>query len=119
MRFVIQEHQKDQDVHWDLMLAESEHLATWQISVRPAQWGEIPIPCQKIFDHRLMYLSYEGALSENRGQVRIVASGIYLPILLSENQWHVRLESDSISGNLVLETIREDQWELTFQGDTA
>ena len=30
MRFVVQEHRKEQNIHWDLMLEEGEHLATWQ-----------------------------------------------------------------------------------------
>lgn len=119
MRFVVQKHQKDQDVHWDLMLAEGEHLATWQISVRPEQWSETPIPCQKIFDHRPTYLTYEGPLSNDRGQVSIVASGTYHPLQITDTRWHIRLKSDSISGNLVLQNIRKDQWELTFQGDTV
>ena len=119
MRFVVQEHRKNQDVHWDLMLEEGEHLATWQTPAPPEQWGDIPLTCQKIFDHRLKYLAYEGSLSDNRGEVRIVAAGTYQPMQITDAQWHVRLESDSISGNLGLHKIREDQWQLTFQGDTA
>jgi len=119
MRFVIQKHQTDQDVHWDLMLEEGEHLATWQVSLPPSEWSEIPLPCQKIFDHRLKYLTYEGLLSDDRGEVRIVASGSYQPLHITENDWQIRLESGSMSGLLGLRNIREDQWQLTFQGDTA
>ena len=119
MRFVVQEHRKDQNVHWDLMLEEGEHLATWQTPAPLAQWGGIPLTCQKIFDHRLKYLTYEGPLSNNRGEVCIVAAGTWRPIQISDDQWQIRLESDNISGHLGLRKIREDQWQLTFQGDTA
>jgi len=119
MRFVVQEHRKDQNVHWDLMLEESEHLATWQVTAPPIQWGGIPLTCQKIFDHRLKYLTYEGLLSDKRGEVRILVAGTYQLVQISNDQWQVRLESDSISGLLGLRKIREDQWQLTFQGDTA
>jgi hypothetical protein len=117
MRFVVQEHRKEQNVHWDLMLEEGEHLATWQVPAPPIRWSETPLPCQKIFNHRLKYLMYEGPLSDNRGEVRIVASGSYQPMKISDDQWHIRLESDSMSGLLGLRKIREEQWQLTFQGD--
>ena len=119
MRFVIQKHQKDQDVHWDLMLQEGDHLTTWQTPAPPERWSEIPLHCQKIFDHRLKYLTYEGPLSNNRGEVYIVTAGTYQPIQITENDWQIRLESDSMSGLLGLRKIREDQWQLTLQGDKA
>ena len=119
MRFVVQEHRKEQNVHWDLMLEESEHLATWQVPALPSQWGEIPLTCQKIFDLRLQYLTCEGPVSDNRGEVRIVAAGTYQPKHISEDHWQVSLESDSMWGLLELRKLREDQWQLTFQGDTA
>ena len=119
MRFVVQEHRKDQNVHWDLMLEEGEHLATWQTPAPPIRWSGIPLTCQKIFDHRLKYRTYEGPVSDNRGEVHIIAAGTYQPVQISDDQWQVRLESDSISGLLGLRKIREDQWQLTFQGDTV
>ncbi len=117
MRFVVQEHRKDQDVHWDLMLEKGERLATWQTPAPPEQWSEIPLPCQKLVDHRLKYLTYEGPLSDNRGTVCMVAAGTCLPQLVSENNWQIRLEGDSITGNLGLLKIREEHWQLTFQGE--
>lgn len=119
MRFVVQEHRKDRNVHWDLMLQEGEHLATWKVPASPTQWGGMPLPCQKIFDHRLKYLTYEGPLSDNRGEVCIVVAGTYQPVQISDDQWQVRLESDSMSGLLGLYKIRDNQWQLTFQGEKA
>jgi len=119
MRFVVQEHRKDQNVHWDLMLQKGEHLATWQAPLPPSEWREIPLTCQKIFDHRIKYLTYEGPLSNNRGEVRIVVAGTYQPLQITDTQWYVRLESDSISGKLGLHKIRAYRWQLTFQGEKA
>ena len=119
MRFVVQEHRKDQGSHWDLMLEEGAHLATWQASLPPSEWSEIPLSCQKIFNHRVKYLTYEGSLSNNRGEVRIVVAGTYQTLQITDTQWQVRLESDSIRGKLGLHKIRDDQWQLTFQGEKA
>ncbi|MBN1846730.1 MAG: hypothetical protein JW810_13685 [Sedimentisphaerales bacterium] len=125
MRFVVQEHRhhptKDPnpDLHWDLMLAEGDHLATWRVPAAPARWTPEPLACRRIADHRRKYLSYEGPLSDDRGAVQIVAAGNYRPIRITADQWHIRLESDRISGTLNLQKIQDDQWQLSFQGDIA
>ena len=115
-RFVIQQHRVDQSIHWDLMLENQESLATWQVPVHPSDWPEKKARCRHIFDHRLIYLSYQGPLSDNRGDVQIVASGQYLPLETTETRWQVLLRSDKINGQLVLQHFRDDQWQMQFSG---
>jgi len=65
-RFVILEHDHP-ELHWDLMLQVGEVLRTWRLRSPPGPgegWAE------SSFDHRLVYLSYEGPVSGNRGTVR-------------------------------------------------
>jgi len=65
-RFVILEHDHP-ELHWDLMLEAGEVLRTWKLAGPPTADHEISI--QSSFDHRPLYLDYEGPISGNRGNV--------------------------------------------------
>ena len=71
-RFVILEHDHP-FLHWDLLLQQCEILAGWRL-LSPVATG-VWIPSESLPDHRLMYLDYEGPVSNNRGVVTRVASG--------------------------------------------
>jgi len=114
-RFVIHEHRKDNITHWDIMFETGAHLTTWQVAVPPTQWLE-PVPCEKIFDHRIEYLTYEGAISKNRGSVRIVAAGEFEPENIDENYWRISLVADKIKGVLKLLRNSDSHWSLAFYG---
>ncbi len=52
------------------MLEQGETLATWQLTLPLSEiQEEQEIIVQKIQDHRLIYLTYEGAISRGRGQI--------------------------------------------------
>ncbi len=61
--------------HWDLLLEKSEAADTWRL-LRPPLTGE-PIAATQVADHRLHYLTWEGAVSGNRGTVQRLHSGTY------------------------------------------
>ncbi len=113
-RFVICEHACRGETHWDLMLEVGEVLATWQVPREPASWEAGPLDCCKIADRRLAYLSYQGALSGERGEVCIKAAGCYEPILIESNRYEVRLLGDVIAGRLQLSRREGERWELVF-----
>ena len=113
-RFVIQQHYCEQQVHWDLMLEHEETLATWQVPAPPSDWPLIKLICRHIFNHRLIYLTYQGPLSDNRGEVQIEAAGTYESIEITENCWRVALNGDKIKGQLELQHLQQDQWQLHF-----
>ena len=71
-RFVILEHDHP-FLHWDLLMQHGEVLKAWRLldRVTPKKW----IPAQTLPDHRLLYLDYEGPVSNDRGSVHRVASG--------------------------------------------
>ena len=75
--FVIQEHRQGSEVHWDLMLERGKVLATWRVGTKPQDWSAGPLGCEKLADHRLRYLEYEGPIGGERGEVQIVARGTY------------------------------------------
>lgn len=61
--------------HWDLLLEVpgQERLATWRLTADPCQG--MPVPAERIGDHRRHYLTYEGPLSDDRGVVRRIDAG--------------------------------------------
>jgi|SRR6516162_9422757 hypothetical protein len=61
--------------HWDFMLEVGDVLQTWRLPTAPAANAEIS--AEKIFDHRLMYLDYEGPISGDRGSVTRWDAGSY------------------------------------------
>ena len=61
--------------HWDLMLQRGEALRTWALPENPADHDEMT--CEALAEHRLEYLTYEGAISGGRGQVTRWDQGTY------------------------------------------
>ncbi|MEN6506227.1 MAG: DNA polymerase ligase N-terminal domain-containing protein [Planctomycetaceae bacterium] len=93
-RFVILEHSGHGAVHWDFMLESGAALATWQVGCDPCGLavGE-EAAARRLADHRLAYLTYEGAVSGGRGSVRRVASGQYELVERQLDRWQVTLQS--------------------------
>lgn len=77
VRYVVLHHTGVEPEHFDLMvlLPGEEKLATWRILAGPETWvGQSPA-AERIADHRVAYLEYEGVVSGGRGKVRRVAAG--------------------------------------------
>lgn len=73
-RFVILEH--DWPVrHWDLLLEAGEVLRAWRLLEEPGAGRTVLAEAN--FDHRLMYLDYEGPLTGDRGSVTRWDAGEY------------------------------------------
>jgi hypothetical protein len=73
-RYVVQRHSvPDGSVHYDFMVERGDKLATWKL--------DSPLPCpgtvpgERTFDHRAIYLEFEGEISGGRGRVSIVEKG--------------------------------------------
>lgn len=74
LRFVILEHDHP-FLHWDLLLQDGNVLKAWRL-LKPVQCGTW-IPAETLPDHRLLYLDYEGPITNHRGNVTRVAAGRY------------------------------------------
>jgi hypothetical protein len=67
-RFVVQRHTVSAgDVHYDLMIEMGDALVTLQLDQEPT----LGCTGKRSFDHRRMYLDYEGDISGGRGAVAI------------------------------------------------
>jgi len=79
LRFAVLRHTGVAREHFDLLLqlAGEEKLLTWRIYEPVEQWG-IGIaapPAERVADHRAVYMTHEGPVSGDRGEVQRVAEG--------------------------------------------
>ncbi len=79
-RFVIQEHSAcggPEGVHWDLMLesASGGSLTTFRLPAGASDRSVVL--AERIFDHPLRFLWYEGPVQNGTGRVRIVDRGTW------------------------------------------
>jgi DNA polymerase Ligase (LigD) len=109
-RYVILEHDHP-ELHWDLMLEAGEVLRTWQLHGPPHPGRAVAATAS--FDHRLLYLDYEGAVSGGRGRVTRWDAGTFA---LEEERagWLVlRLAGARLAGPAVLEETAAGRWSFT------
>jgi hypothetical protein len=111
--FVVQVHSGYGPVHYDLMIRHGPALATWQLPLPPWEvTSDRPIPANRLADHRLAYLSYEGPVSGGRGSVAIAERGTCQVLAANDSQWLIRLEGRSLRGEYCLRQTgtADDQW---------
>ncbi|MCA9059439.1 MAG: hypothetical protein KDA85_13115, partial [Planctomycetaceae bacterium] len=75
-RFVILEHDFP-FLHWDLLLEDEVDARTWRLLEDPRSGRSVR--AEPIARHRLHYLTYEGPVSGNRGDVHAIARGTWQP----------------------------------------
>lgn len=114
--FVILAHSGHGPPHYDLMLRGGQGLATWRVAVNPADLTEgQATEAEPLSDHRLVYLTYEGPVSGDRGHVRRIAEGTYRSLVHAADRWQVALQAEAMGGCFEL-TRREGEpprWLLT------
>ncbi len=99
VRFALLEHADPRGVHWDLMIERPDGaaLTTWRLSRDPLA-TDADTPAERIADHRLAYLEYEGALSGGRGHVRRVDGGVARWLLEEDDRAAFELEGKTLRG---------------------
>lgn len=103
--------------HFDLLIENGDTLATWALSQPLSEAGR-QTACQ-LPAHRLLYLDYEGPISNNRGEVRRVAGGKCSLLEQSEHRWRIRFDDESLEGELTLERQSADSWSACFVGSNS
>jgi bifunctional non-homologous end joining protein LigD len=109
-RFVVQQHIREGDVHWDLMLESGHILKTWRLDTSPEHIGNEPISAEKISDHDVKFLTYQGIVNKGLGRVSIIDEGIIETIGETEQTIRLHLHGKILSGDFVLEYLSQDQW---------
>ena len=110
-RYVILEHDWPQR-HWDFMLEKGSVLQTWKLADVPKPG--VKIAAEKSFDHRLMYLDYEGPISGGRGAVTRWDAGHHFLVTEEENRLVVQLEGEQLHGTVELTNHLNEAWTCRF-----
>src|SRR5258708_39297975 len=110
-RYVILEHDHPA-LHWDFMLEAGPVLRTWRLNAPPTP--DRPVEAIASFDHRAVYLDYEGQVSGNRGVVRRWDAGQFDWIEGNADSVAVRLAGRQLLGVARLQRIDADEWLLHF-----
>ena len=109
-RFVILRHDtppdSDRPLHWDLMLEDGAHLATWQMASQPVDRAASPVECTRIGDHRKRYLDYEGPVSGGRGVVSRVDQGRFDLLAADDDAWILDFAGEHLTGRYRLARTR-------------
>ncbi|HNX26234.1 MAG TPA: hypothetical protein PKK48_02390 [Phycisphaerae bacterium] len=108
-RFVILFHSGNGQDHYDLMIETGERLATWQFLSFPAA-GAI---CRQLPPHRKAYLTYQGHVSNRRGEVTRIDKGFCEPAETADGL-RVSLRGKKIAGEFLLSKIAGDEWSFNI-----
>jgi hypothetical protein len=109
-RFVILFHETPDNAprptHFDLMFEHAGMLRTWAVEKLPTA-GEAVIG-QRLADHRLAYLDYEGEISAGRGRVTRVEEGDYDSLEDTAAKLILRIRGSKLEGILTLTALSDD-----------
>jgi hypothetical protein len=110
-RFVVLFHEMprraDRPSHWDFMLETGDVLRTWALETEPDAVEEQA--AQRLADHRLAYLEFEGPVSGDRGQVTRWDTGEYLIAAKSAREIEIELKGRRLHCQVELTQSGEDQ----------
>jgi hypothetical protein len=134
LRFVLLLHECPDDrqrpTHCDLMLETretGESLETWSLRQLPRDWQSLEgtsthpiiaasntVEAQRLADHRLAYLDYEGPVSGDRGSVRRLDSGT---CVRRQKPQCYSLVGQVIRGEIMLQQLSDDdaRWQLVYR----
>ena len=96
-----------------MMLEAGGVLETYRVDVPPEELGPKPVEVEKIFDHPLKFLSYEGSVNKGKGSVEIADWGKYE--VLSKREGRIRFKGMVIKGEFTLMRIDGARWEIGKQ----
>jgi hypothetical protein len=111
-QFVIHRHTTAAGVHWDLMLEAGPVLWTWRILVPPEQIGVDPVSAERIADHPLRFLNYEGPVQKNTAHVKKADQGVFFLIEQSDQSILFELKGTILSGPFELIRREQNKWIL-------
>jgi hypothetical protein len=114
--FVIQEHTTPDGGHWDLMLQIGDVLWTWRLHHPPHHILDTPASIEKIADHPLRFLSYEGPVQNYTASVKIVDTGSFAMTTQTEREMEFEANGRILTGRFQLRHEQDDIWFLSRVG---
>ena len=95
------------------MLEVGAVLRTWRLEAPPEPG--CPVEAVALFDHRAVYLDYEGPVSRNRGTVRRWDWGTFTWVEATAVRVAVMLDGMHLHGLAVLEFSGAEKWSMKFE----
>ena len=116
-KFVVHLHTHILDAaHYDLMLEslDSKSLETFRLDskLKPLGAGET-IELEKIADHDIKFLSYQGKVNKGKGNVEIVQSGSFLQENIDEHNSILTLNIEGDTLKFSMKQIAANNWQLS------
>jgi hypothetical protein len=111
-KFVIHEHIRGKDIHWDLMLEAGKKLETYRLTLPPEKLMKETSPAIKIFGHSLKFLTYEGPVNQGQGSVEIADRGTYHVICRESGRTELKLAGQTLKGRFILSRTADDEWQF-------
>jgi hypothetical protein len=113
-QFVVQQHHTPDGTHWDLMLEMDGCLQTYRLDKHPCEIGSEPVNAEKIFDHPMKFLTYEGPVNNNTGKVQLVDVGGYEITSQKPDRIELVFDGRILKGKFSLVTIDENRRHLSM-----
>src|SRR5262245_46545721 len=110
-RYVILEHDHP-ELHWDFMLESGDVLRSWRLA-EPPQAGRA-VRATASFDHRRMYLDYEGPVSGGRGRVTRWDAGTFRGEADRDEPVAVHLDGARLRGSVIVRRVTAEEWEMAY-----
>ena len=98
--------------HYDLMLEHESVLWTWTLATPPDEISEQV--AERIDDHRIAYLDFEGSLTGDRGQVTRIDAGEFTFVHCAANRIEFALAGERLQGTATLVQEADQRWRLSF-----
>ena len=99
--------------HFDLMFEQNGVLLTWAAEELPER--DHAIHAERIDDHRIEYLDYEGEIAGGRGRVTQVDRGSCHPLTMTEQLFRFDISGDVLQGQIEfrrLEPAGDQRWRV-------
>jgi hypothetical protein len=111
-QFVIQKHCTPDGGHWDLMLQIENTLWTWRLHHPPEHIQDTPTAVEKIADHPLRFLTYEGPVQNDTATVKIEDHGSFKLINHTTTDIEFEANGQTLAGRFQLHCEQDDIWNL-------
>ena len=122
-RFVLLLHETPPDyprkLHFDLMLERGDVLWTWALERVPVAGQSVT--AERLPDHRLAYLDYEGEVSGDRGRVSRVDRGEFTVVIDAQSHLAVALQGETLRGTLTFDKLDSEPhlWRISLVAGAA
>lgn len=103
--------------HFDWMFENGDSLLTWATDSLPSKTAPSSLPAIQLPAHRIHYLTFEGSLSEDRGELERAEAGTFELVRANDAHYEFAVTGDRIGTVLFQKTHRggDARWDWSFR----